>query len=86
MSRIKYRGWACHESKIEAGQKAPFALEYLDRMFVTVVKDRVDLAGQRRKPPRMLVLDPQAQAPNRGRSRMPGHAYSKAMVYREEPG
>ncbi len=66
--------------KIEAGQEAPFALEHLDRKFVTVIKDRVDLAGQRRKPRRMLVLDPQAQDPNRVGLSRPVHTSRMAML------
>jgi hypothetical protein len=64
--------------KVEAGQKAPFTLEYLERKFVTVIKDRVDLAGQIRKPRRMLVLDPQVQDSNGSQLTATVHAYSIA--------
>jgi hypothetical protein len=66
--------------KIKAGQKAPFALEHLDRELVTVVEDRVDLAGQRGKPRSMLVFDPHAQDPNGGRSSMSVHTSSLAIA------
>ncbi len=69
--------------KIEAGQKAPFALEHLDRKLVTVVEDRVDLAGQRGKPRSMLVFDPQAQDPDGGRSSMSVRISSLAIPGRQ---
>jgi hypothetical protein len=72
--------------KIAAGQKAPFALQHPGRKFVTVVKDRVDLSGQGRKPRRMLVLDPQTQDPNRGRLRRPVHASSIAALSLQNTG
>jgi hypothetical protein len=66
--------------KIKARQEAAFALEYLDRQFVAVIKGRVDLASQRRQPRRMLVLDPQAQDPNRGRLMEAVHMYSLSIL------
>jgi hypothetical protein len=72
--------------KIEAGQEAPFALEHLDRQLVTVIKDRVDLAGQRRKPRPMLILAPQAQDPNRGRFRRSVHKHSIDVLRLQNTG
>ncbi len=54
--------------KIAAGQEAPFALEYLDGQFVTIVEYGVDLAGQRGEGRPVFVLDPQVQNADRCRS------------------
>jgi hypothetical protein len=61
--------------KIKSRQKPSLALEHLGRQFVAIIKDRVDLAGQAGQPRGVLVLHPQAQDPNSGRSRT-GHSYS----------
>ena len=61
--------------EIKSRQKPPLALEHFDRQIVAIIKDRVDLARQAAKPRRVLVLHPQAQDPNGGRSRT-GHPYS----------
>src|SRR5260370_41984266 len=61
--------------KIEPRQKPPLALEHFDRQFVAVIEYRVDLSGQAAKPRGVLVLHPQAQDPNGGKSRA-GHPYS----------
>jgi len=62
-------------SEIKPRQKPPLALEHFDRQIVAVIKYRVDLPGQAAKPRGVLVLHPQAQDPNSGRSRA-GHPYS----------
>src|SRR5258708_1698199 len=61
--------------EIESRQKPPLALEHFDREVIAVVEYRVDFAGQAAKPLRVLVLHPQAQDPNSGKSRA-GHPYS----------
>jgi hypothetical protein len=49
--------------EIKSRQETPLALEHFDRQFVTIIKDRVDLARQAAKPLSVLVLHPQAQEP-----------------------
>jgi hypothetical protein len=61
--------------EIESRQKSPLALEHFDRQIVAVIEHRIGLARQAAKPRRVLVLHPQAQDPNGGRSRA-GHPYS----------
>src|SRR5450631_3455446 len=61
--------------EIKSRQKPPLALEHFDRQFIAVIENRVDFARQAAKPRGVLVLDPQAQDPNGGRSRT-GHPYS----------
>jgi hypothetical protein len=61
--------------EIKSRQESPLALEDFDRQLVAVVEHRVDLSGQAGKPRGVLVLHPQAQDPNGGRS-LTGHPYS----------
>jgi hypothetical protein len=65
--------------EIVSRQEAPLALKDFDRQFVAVIEDGVDLARQTRKPRRVLVLDPQAQNANGGRSET-GPTYSLTNV------
>jgi hypothetical protein len=67
--------------KIKSRQKPSLALEHFGRQVVAIIKDRVDLAGQAAQPRGVLVLHPQAQDPNSGRSRT-GHPYSIPKTYR----
>jgi hypothetical protein len=71
----------CEERpEIESRQKPPLALEHFDRQIVAIIEHRVDLAPHAAKPCRVLVLHPQAQEPNSGRSRA-GHPYSMPKNY-----
>jgi hypothetical protein len=66
--------------EIKSRQKSALALEHFDGELVAVIEHRVDLARQAAKPGRVLVLHPQAQDPNGGRSRT-GHPYSIAKFH-----
>jgi len=61
--------------EIKSRQESPLALEHFDRQFVAIIEHRVGLARQAAKPCRVLILHPQVQDPNGGKSR-PGHPYS----------
>jgi hypothetical protein len=61
--------------EIESRQEASLPLKDFGGQFIAVIKNGIDLARQARKPRRVLVLDPQAQDLNSGRSRT-GHVSS----------
>jgi len=80
------RGAFQKRPEIDAGQEAPFALEHLDRQSVSIVAERIDLAGQPRQPRRRFVLDPQARDPDGGRSRASVHISSLAVSTPQNTG
>jgi hypothetical protein len=72
---VPARGAFEKRPEIKSRQESPLALEHFDRQIVAVIEYRVDLSGQAAKPRSVLVLHPQVQDPNGGRSRT-GHPYS----------
>jgi hypothetical protein len=70
--------------EIESREKPPLSLKHFGRQFVTVIEHRIDLARQTAQPRSVLVLHPEAQDPNGGRS-ITGHPYSLPKTHSGTP-